>query len=164
MKLAIIDLDGVIVNNDARFECAKAATGKIDWNIAFDPALVSLDIPVPGTKEALDFLESKGFIVCFLTSRPEHMRKATMDWLREYHFGANYRELFMKDYAVDRYTKTVDWKVRMVATSLHVKFYSEVLFIDDEEVNRAAVEALGAGIVCKADLSDYMDSDKPLIF
>ncbi len=164
MKLAIIDLDGVVANSDARFDRARQADDRINWKIAFDPELIPLDVPVPGAADALSFLERKGYLVCFLTSRPEPMRAATAAWLMLHGFYRDNREIFMKPIAA-QYTKTVEWKMSMVATSLHIKFYSEVLFIDDEEVNRAAVEALGAkNVVCKADLSDYMDSDKPLIF
>ena len=105
MKLAIIDLDGVIADNTARFakaEEAKAefaahtyATADLDgskrlhqaaldvyWKTAFDPSLVPLDTLIDGLPEALNQVSHHGYDVLYLTSRPETMRDATVVWMK----------------------------------------------------------------------------------
>jgi hypothetical protein len=63
----------------------------------------------------------------------------------------------MKDYTHHRFTKTPLWKAQAVTIIKERTNAAEVLFIDDEQVNRDAVLALGRdNIICKADLSDYI--------
>jgi hypothetical protein len=86
-RLAIVDLDGVVADNDARFARARAngdgrkgAEGPVDWSIAFDPDLVSLDGLIMGADQAVKSLEQRCTII-YLTSRPESIREATQTWL-----------------------------------------------------------------------------------
>jgi hypothetical protein len=37
-----------------------------------------------------------------------------------------------------------------------------VIFVDDEQIHRDAVESLGLGIACKASLDDYKPDDEPI--
>ncbi len=93
-KVAFIDLDGVLANSTARFELARA-TGKIDWNIAFAPEHVALDVLIEGTPQIIEWLHKKGYTIIFLTSRPEAMREATNAWIAQHVLDAPYR-LIMK--------------------------------------------------------------------
>lgn len=159
-KLAIIDLDGVVANSDERFKLALRSDGKTDWKIAFKPEHVSLDVLIDGALEAVDNLESKGHAIIFLTSRPESMREATVIWLATHALDSY--ELVMKP-ASKQFTKTVKWKAEEVQRMASLPGIEKVVFVDDEERNREAIEALGLGIVCAVDLKDYVPDDGPII-
>lgn len=153
MKLAIIDLDGVVANVDARFEQAKAdaeaafvdrAYEKRDydnvyWRAVFNPEYVPMDVLIDGVKQDLEFLRyTREYELMFLTSRPESMRLATDVWLYQHNIqfltDAGRTALIMKPSAF-QYTKTVVWKAGMVQTLSAFYHASEVLVIDDEVTN-----------------------------
>jgi beta-phosphoglucomutase-like phosphatase (HAD superfamily) len=130
-RIAFIDLDGVIANNEARFARA-TMNGKIDWQVAFDPELVTLDTLIDGVQTQLDNLESQGYTIIYLTSRPESMRAATLTWLDKH--GLATRMLVMKS-AAFQFTKTVVWKAGMVNTLANAFQAREVIVVDDEQAN-----------------------------
>lgn len=156
MKLAIIDLDGVIADATARF--AKAEEVKqayierasselyaadereatnIYWRAVFNPEYVPTDTLIDGVNEALHEIEQQGYDLFLLTSRPESMREATLNWLFS-HFillpeWSDYR-LVMKPSAF-QYVKTVVWKAGMVQTLEALYGATDLLIIDDEQVN-----------------------------
>ncbi|GAC1468033.1 MAG: hypothetical protein PVS3B3_30770 [Ktedonobacteraceae bacterium] len=130
-KIAIVDLDGVVANSDARF--AQATTdGKVNWNMALNGEYVHLDTLIEGAPEALIELEKQGFVVVFLTSRPDHMRAATLDWLKSHDIVL--RRLEMKP-ASEQYTKTKVWKARRVDELAREYQAERVLVVEDEPVN-----------------------------
>src|ERR1043166_3013109 len=130
-RITFVDLDGVIANNEARFARA-TLNGKIDWQIAFDPELVTLDTLIEGVHQQLETLESQGYTIIYLTSRPEPMRKATEAWLARH--GLHTRMLGMKS-AAFQFTKTVVWKAGMVNTLANAFQVQDVLVVDDERAN-----------------------------
>ncbi len=155
MKLAIIDLDGVIANVEARFAKADEAKrnfrGSLEailpgserketdlyWQTVFDPALVPLDTLIDGAKEALETIRANRPIIV-LTSRPETIRAATEQWL--FHHGILFfaqmsAALVMKPPAF-QYTKTMIWKAGMIQHLATERRADEVLVIDDEAANR----------------------------
>lgn len=138
-NLAIVDLDGVITNSDARF--ARATTnGKIDWRVAFNPDLVKLDTLIDGCPDCLKKLEADGYVVIFLTSRPEPMRVVTEQWLT-LHGLLDGRRLIMKPLS-KQYTKTKVWKAEKVQDLIEEIQPENVIFIDDEQANVQAVTEL----------------------
>lgn len=152
MKLAIIDLDGVICNVDARFAQAEEVkqayikqTGgypyydereatNVYWRAVFDPAQVPKDTLIDGVNEALLSVQEAGYKVIFLTSRPESMRDATAHWLFEHTVYDSDDELVMKLSAF-QYVKTTVWKAGMVQTLEALYGATDLLIIDDEQVN-----------------------------
>jgi hypothetical protein len=166
-RIAIIDIDGVIANSDARFALArqggdgqKGAAGSVNWSVAFEPANVVLDTLIQGADQAVQRLERLGYAIIFLTSRPESMRQATEAWLTQREMDGY--EVIMKPVSALR-VKTVKWKADEVARIASLYIVDEIIFVDDEEANRQAVEALGTGIKIKRGLDDYMDDDAPII-
>lgn len=160
MDLAVIDLDGVVADSSARFARARRPDGSIDWNVAFDPALVSLDTLIEDIWPALDRLISKGYEeIVFLTSRPESMRTGTQQWLDGH--ALNGYELIMKP-ASAQFTKTVNWKADEVARLASIADVRSLLFIDDEPKIREAVQAAVPGVTVLASLADLID-DRPII-
>ena len=160
IKAAVIDLDGVVANNEARFakaeEAKQAFIGEMEaldlsistqreandlfWRTAFKPEYVALDEPIPGAVEAIKLLyrEGMGHHIIFLTSRPESMREATEQWLEQYELNSPFFPLVMKAPGF-QYTKTTVWKTGMVQTLVFLYGASELLFVDDEADNAAPV-------------------------
>jgi len=136
-KVAVIDIDGVIANSDARFALAKIGS-HIDWSIAFDPQHVALDTLIVGVAEALVRLETSGYQIVYLTSRPESMRDATLAWLDQYELINEHRPTIFKP-ARKQFTKTKIWKAEEVRALVERYNASELLFVDDEPVNAAEV-------------------------
>ena len=161
-KLAIVDLDMNIADNTARMNRAALARHSkmlefdlpvtqanekegtaVYWQTAFMPELVSLDRLIPGIMDALATLGFSGYLTILLTSRPEHMREATVKWLFEQGFPAELlcsvpSALIMKPSAF-QYTKTTVWKAGMVQTLAALYGASEVIIVDDEEANLEAM-------------------------
>jgi phosphoglycolate phosphatase-like HAD superfamily hydrolase len=144
MKLAIVDLDGVVANSDARF--AKATVnGKINWKIAFDPTLVELDTLIDGVHASLEELEWQGYNVIFLSSRPEPMKDATIEWLDKHGlFEDGYKRSLELKPLDKQFTKTKEWKAKKVLELAREHEATEILFIDDEPDN--AAELMNAGV------------------
>lgn len=159
MKLAIIDLDGVVANVDARFALAEEVKQQwiaahmhrgvihrelsepnatdVYWRAVFDPDRVFLDTLIDGAKAALETIRENRPLM-LLTSRPESMRAATEQWLYDHgvlFFHERSAALVMKPTAF-QYTKTVVWKAGMVQMLASLYGAHEVLVIDDEAQNR----------------------------
>lgn len=161
MDICIVDLDGVVAEITLRLQKAKAAkeeylenvkfhpviVEKFDrekqatdlyWKTVFDPALVEMDTLIAGSFEALCEIE-KHYRIIFLSSRPESMREATIEWLKKYNVFFNHtvhgeRHLILKPPAF-QFTKTPVWKAGMVQT-LGLLFDSKIVkFVDDEKAN-----------------------------
>jgi len=182
LKLAVIDLDGVVANVDARFaraeevklallsdrsiqlgERERTATNRY-WQEVFNPEYVPLDTLIDGTGRALDDVEEEGYDIVFLTSRPEAMRQATLAWLDEHGAWENIaiaekRQLVMKAPAF-QYVKTTVWKAGMVQTLSALYGASRVLVVDDEQANLneiikyATVQPVVPGLMIARSLSE----------
>jgi len=161
-KIAIVDIDGVIANADARFAKAeltkeqwlmerqqglpyandpqteKEATN-VYWRTVFTPELVALDTLIEGAEEALEYImtgyDAHTDLIFFLTSRPLAMAEATIEWLNAHMtFGFEISHLIFKAPAF-QYTKTVVWKAGMIQTLAALYGASELVVIDDEQAN-----------------------------
>ena len=157
MKLAIIDLDGVVADATARF--AKAEEVKqahiervsnelyaadereatnVYWHAVFNPEYVPMDALIDGVKEALEAIRFEHYELFFLTSRPKSMSQATIQWLFEnnilFYLPMGQLPLVMKAGAF-QYTKTTVWKAGMVQTLASLYSGTQVLVIDDEQSN-----------------------------
>jgi hypothetical protein len=153
ITLAIIDIDGVIANPDARLAHAlsvymssvpdelpqlrtkkSAETSDVYWQTAFRTDLVALDAPVEGAREALAGLSQGGQIIpLLLTSRPEAMRESTQNWLLEHGFGG-YAHLVMKPPAATNGRSsivTAIWKASIIDTLAMLYEASRVWVVDD---------------------------------
>lgn len=163
MKLAIIDLDGVVANVDARFQAAELAKEQwlmarqqglpyandrvtersatdVYWRAVFDPAQVQLDTPIEGAADSMAVLAKREYEVIMMTSRPESMREVTRRWLFDQDIPLGI-PLVMKSSAF-QYVKTVVWKAGMIQHlaafygAMEAAFIGEVLVVDDEAANR----------------------------
>lgn len=152
-KRAIIDLDGVVANSEARFERATAGD-KINWQVAFEPAAVQMDTLIERAYERIFNLgEVQGYEIIYLTSRPMSMYAATWEWLRQ-HDLAGPKLICKPD--VKKYTKTVAWKAEEVSEL--AEGYGTVIFVDDEPNNLQAVQELGlSNVACFTSLAEVFE-------
>lgn len=172
VKLCICDLDGVVVDNKARF--AKAEEAKQDflkthlapanldgsrlleqkatdlyWRTAFTPSLVELDTLIDGAVEAINQLvntSNGGYYTCvFLTSRPETMRQATVQWLKK-HIDVEAvefeRDVIMKPLS-QQFVKTPVWKAGTIEVLARVLGADELLVVDDEHAQQLQADLAG---------------------
>lgn len=182
-KVVFVDVDGVLANNTERFNKAEEAkqaylksqqkirdgfsseekSKSIYWQTAFNPELVALDTLIPGTIEALIAFCVRDYTIILLTSRPESMRQATIEWLIaqnakvEEGFFTQYEKLIMKEPAFTKnYIKTVPWKVGIIQTFATYLNATEVVVVDDEVANREEVEKYQASytVRCYASLAE----------
>jgi len=160
-KLAVIDLDGVVADATARFAKAEEVKqayvaqmqeefsfsderGATDtyWHTVFSPEHVPLDTLIAGVNDALNTLLRSGYHIVFLTSRPQRMAVATLEWFSLHVFVERECGFIFKAPAF-QYVKTVVWKAGMVQTLAAFYGADEVVFIDDEESNWTPLKNAG---------------------
>ncbi len=176
IKLALIDLDGVVADPSKRFEYAEQLASvlhdkktqykewtQVYWQAVFDPERVETDTLIEGAVDALEALVIDGYQVIFLTSRPESMRAATAQWLVDHAVKTlGSEQLLMKPPAF-QYTKTVTWKAGTIQMLACFYAAEEVLVIDDEHSASDALSTGGFADTCR--LRCYtnlkMEEDEP---
>lgn len=109
----------------------------------FDTRLIEHDQLMSGCHQALAHLAQAYDNVVIVTSRPPSMREATLQWFSRWCPGYEHMEFIFKD-TEESVLKTASWKARLVAQ--FARHYDSILFIDDDERNRKAVEALAADL------------------
>lgn len=151
MKIAIIDIDGVICDSSKRFEVATEG-GKINYDRALSSELIHLDKLKPHAVTHLQLIRRHYSKVILLTSRYDHMRDASLAWLSEHGITATlYDRAIFKAWATERYTKTKLWKAGQAVKILQEETqgtlwqiaHSEgisLLLVEDEESNRSEIE------------------------
>ena len=158
-SIAIIDIDGILVDSSRRFEAA-TKDGKIDWERALSSELLHLDELIEFAREHLAVIETLYDEVLLLTSRYDHMKDASMSWLRDRWISCD--GSFFKPWE-RRYTKTRIWKAEQVvkiwqeATQPGLwepegKEISKLLIVDDDDSNRAEIEQA----LIKIEASNYL--------
>lgn len=148
--LYIVDLDGVLADSSKRFEKATRQDGSIDWDVAFDPKHIPLDIPIEAAVAALSSLP-RGYELVYLSSRPEAMRLSTVRWLRDHDLLGPC--VILKDER-SKFIKTTVWK-RLKVQELATKHQCPILFVDDEQRNRDHVADLD--VHCFATIQEASD-------
>jgi Protein of unknown function (DUF2608) len=148
-KLALIGLDRVIADGTLRFTRAdQTASARYDeqtqnrewndlyWATAFTPELVQLDTLIDGVLPSLNLLTMQGYTIVILTSRPENMRLATLEWLNQH--GVPFAYLAMKP-PVHKYTKSRVWLAGKVCELSCMLGADEVMYVESDEGARAEV-------------------------
>lgn len=163
MKLAIVDIDGIVCDSTARFakaeeakqayyrECGITEEEALDgtvkqannlyWQTAFTPDLVQLDRLIDGVHLQLERIERAGYRIYFLTSRPETLRRATFRWLRE-NLLLNWNDRLIMKPISQQFVKTVTWKAGIGEVLVRLRDAHHLLFVDDEPAHCEAVAAL----------------------
>lgn len=147
-KLALIDLDGALIDCTVRFKRAEdlrlahpRAGSKESWNYywqeALDPAYFSLDTEIPDTKEALADLAREGYALIYISSRAETLRAATVSWLVAHGFPPP--TLLLLKVAGFQYQKSPGWYAWMVATLVAITGCRDLLVVSDKKINLDAI-------------------------
>lgn len=154
MNLAIIDIDGVLANGEARFELADASgfpqrgSGADNyWAIAFKPEFVALDKPFDGILQQVDTIQGEDYRIIYITSRPENLAQVTREWLDRQDLPCAFFPVILKPSAA-KFVKTPDWKASIIhALTNYIKTcwgLESLLIVDDEMMNREAIaQAIG---------------------
>jgi len=150
-KLALIDLDGVVIDATARFARAeeirvihltelgdKEANDRY-WREALNPAYTHMDTLIEGADEHLASLRREGFRIIYLSSRPESMRDATLKWLLEHHLFDDLNLLVLKAGGF-QFQKTVIWYDWMADTLAHAFQSQQVLLVSNRPSNLDAMK------------------------
>ncbi|HLZ56187.1 MAG TPA: hypothetical protein VKR06_04500 [Ktedonosporobacter sp.] len=160
-SIAILDFDGVIADMTLHAqraqELAKAFALEQDPDTKsethrralrdffyseqgfFNSTLAELDQPVAGCNKALEQTVKEYDTVIVLTSRPHSMREITLKWFCQYCPGFENIEFIFKE-SDESTLKTAIWKAQIV--TFFATRYNTILFIDDDERNRMAVESM----------------------
>ena len=99
MKKLFCDIDSTINNHWERIQ-KHTVNGKCNWNKAFSREEIMKDLPLRGSREALQKLSEK-YEIHFLTARPfDDAYSITKDWLdRE---GFEYKSLIVVNKSMDK--------------------------------------------------------------
>ena len=83
-KTVIFDLDGTLALIDSRRELSLKDNGKIDWDVFFDPKMISLDDPIQPVIDMANMLSKQGYTIMILSGRSDVTYQATIDWLNKH--------------------------------------------------------------------------------
>ena len=148
MKLALLDIDGVLANDGHRIDHALNKR----WSQYFDPKLVGRDALWEEGKALADSLIEDGWVVGYLTGRRTILRVVTEQWLDAHEFPIG--RLIMREQAW--YNEKVkvplaDFKVEIIKDLLtRADVEDIVLYDDDPSVVSAIKDAVGSqhAILC----------------
>ncbi len=141
----IMDIDGTIADESDRR--AKATeNGKINWDEYFDPKRLSLDKPVKEARKVLNELSRMGVKIIYVSSRPESLRKATLEWLKKNGFPEG------KLYLRRKFERTLDFKKRVC--KYLAKKYRVIAAVGDREKDIVAYKYAGLKAYKVAPASD----------
>lgn len=79
--VVIFDLDGTLALIDDRRALATKDNGKMDWDVFFDPANISLDLPNHPVIQMAQTLDKQGFTIVIFSGRSKATKDATAKWL-----------------------------------------------------------------------------------
>ena len=104
-SIVIFDLDGTLALIDLRREISIGDDGKRDWDVFFDPKMISLDDPNIPVVEMARLFRNNGFFIVILSGRSKATKDATKDWLKKHDVPFNILKMiptskkwhFMKD-------------------------------------------------------------------
>ena len=80
-KIVIFDLDGTLALIDKRRAISTKVSGKLDWDIFFDPKNISLDQPNTPVITTAQLLHSQGFRIVIFSGRSKATYRTTRQWL-----------------------------------------------------------------------------------
>ena len=83
MKNVIFDLDGTLALIDARRALA-TKSGKMDWDVFFDPKNIDLDLPHHAVIAMAQTLKAAGHRIIILSGRSKGTKDATNAWLKKF--------------------------------------------------------------------------------
>ena len=141
MKLALLDIDGVLANDTHRVDHAINRR----WVSYFDPKTVAADTVWEQGKDLAQRLVEEGWVVAYLTGRRAVLRLTTESWLDGHGFPIG--RLIMRETAWQSDTQNKPLAVFKVETMKNLLVRPDieelVLFDDDPEVIRHVQDEIG---------------------
>lgn len=136
MQLALIDIDGVLANDEHRVQHALNR----EWAIYFAPARMKQDSPLQGGRELIQRLIREGWEIQYLTGRREDRRAVTTLWLIEHGFPI--APIHMR--GRQEKMPLANFKKMRIQEMLETGLYDEIVLHDDDpEVIRLVKETFG---------------------
>lgn len=136
MKLALIDIDGVLADDRARLPHALAK----EYALYFDPEAMAADLAHSEGQMLVSRALDTGYVVAYLTGRREDRRTVTEYWLDAHGFPAG--RLTMRSFTEKM--PLANFKTEYIQKILAFGTYTDVvLFDDDPEVIRFVKEQVG---------------------
>ena len=143
MKYAIFDMDDTLCTLNYRRDKAMES-GKMNFNILFDPKLVEYDLPEDHVVELAQTLKMFNTKIIVMTARPYYMDVATRKWLINNHIP--FDQLITKE-KNKVFQKSSLWKESKLQELLQdISIEQIVLSIDDNKDNQAMFESYGIPI------------------
>lgn len=146
MKLALLDIDGVLANDTHRVDHAL----NLRWNSYFDPRAVGADDVWPQGKSLAHALEMDGWTIAYLTGRRSDLRQVTEDWLDLFAFPMG--RLIMRPNSwssTEKKLPLADFKLKEIRALFFAREDIDQLTLwdDDPEVVRVITDELGSDYV-----------------
>ncbi len=141
MRLALLDIDGLVANDSHRVDHAINRR----WSQYFDPKTVAQDTVWPQGQQLAERLVSEGWTIAYLTGRRAVLRATTEAWLDEHGFPIG--RLIMRETAWNLDTQSKPLAVFKVETMQKLLTRDDIeeltLFDDDPEVIRHVQDEIG---------------------
>jgi hypothetical protein len=157
VKLAFVDIDEVLAHGPIKEaeanQVPRIAGDSAFFAVLFRPDLVAQDVPIEGAADELKLLESAGWQIIYISSRPEPtLRQTTEEWLAKHSFPVGKLLILKPTYEpTARYTlqfvKTMHWKTSVIHALALLLKANQVLFIDNDNRTTACVENALRGLV-----------------
>lgn len=157
MKLALLDIDGVLADDSHRVHYALDK----QWKDYFEPFTVLGDTAFPIAKTFVRLLQEEGYDIAYLTGRRGDLRQITETWLDINAFPVG--RLIMRPFPEPpQKIVLANFKRDIISDLLRTlpQYDDVVLFDDDPEVIRFVGEQLGAEHVM---LCDWHVKEKALV-
>jgi len=142
MKLALLDIDGVLANDGHRVDHALNKR----WGAYFDPKAVAADGLWKEGKALAESLVEDGWTVAYLTGRRSVLRPVTDAWLDSHLFPVG--RLIMREsswYAEKQSVPLANFKVDVMRNlQVRADIDALVLYDDDPEVVRLVQDEIGS--------------------
>lgn len=108
-KWVIFDLDGTLADIEDRRQRSITVNGKMNWDVFFDPELITLDLPNGAVITMACTLKEAGYNIAIFSGRSDRTKDATIKWLSDW--NVPYDKLVMRmdgSYKPDERLKS-DW-------------------------------------------------------
>jgi uncharacterized protein YbjQ (UPF0145 family) len=143
-KLVVFDLDKTLYDLSRRERIAKRAghkPGTTEWYASMNkPEHIPKDTVIPGTLEFARKLENDGFVIAYLTGRPDHLKASTRQKLKEDGFPIHRfkEDLLFLSPTVSSNLGTLATYKKSILTRLSNEFDLAFYFDDTREFREAA--------------------------
>lgn len=152
-EMAVGDYGGVLYKEGCYQQSDMQRAIDVYWRTAFTPDLVKLDVLMEDTNQALERIVDAGYSLLFVTSRPETMRQATVDWFWQNDVVSGSTgivemldSLIMKPLS-QQFVKTAVWKAGTIEVLARVLQSDELLVVDDEHAQQLAADLAGLDVM-----------------